>query len=319
MPFRILLATLFCAVAFGSHNLHLHLQKALPLTDPVNTQVRLLPPEFLRFITLGHSNLMADLLWLQLIQYYGATAQEQSSREYLFSYMDTVTSLSPGFESAYIFGSYVLTENPEQVSQALQLLEKGMQHLPDSWALPFQAGFASYLHQKDYAQAADYFTQAAQKPEAPLLAQQMAAQLNRRTNDHERCQMGFQLWQDAYEKAPDGELREKAEKRLIETRFHCDLMLLEALIKQYHHDNQSKWEARVKAAQEVQNSPLPPRPASFYPASLSELVKAEMVNSLPKDPLQRDFIYDAKTGKIQVQPLPWPAYELDLLGYIADK
>lgn len=316
---RLILASLFCVVAFGSHQMHMRLQQVLPLEDPVNTQVRLMPPDFLRFITLGHSNLMADMLWLQLIQYYGATAQEKSSREYLYPYIDTITSLSPGFEDAYIFGSYVLSDTPQQVEQSLQLLEKGMKQLPDSWLIPFQAGFVSYLHQKDYAKAADYFAQAAQRPEAPRLAQQMAAQLNRRTNDYERCQVGFRLWQDAYEKAPEGELRAKAEKRLVETRFHCDLILLEALIKQYHRDALLKWEASVEAAQKSEATKLPPRPASLYPASLAELVKAGMVSSLPKDPLQRNFVYNAKTGKLQVQPLPWRAYELELLGYVVGR
>lgn len=316
---RLILAVLFCAVAFGSHQMHLHLQQKLPLTDSVNTQIRLLPPDFLRFMTLGHSNLTADMLWLQLIQYYGATAQEKSSREHLYAYLDTITSLSPGFESAYIFGSYVLSENPAQVVQSIQLLDKGLQQLPESWMIPFQAGFVSYLHQKDYAKAADYFAQAAQRPEAPRLAQQMAAQLNRRTNDYERCQVGFRLWQDAYEKAPEGELRAKAEKRLVETRFHCDLILLEALIKKYHRDALLKWEASVEAAKKAKADKLPPRPASLYPASLATLVKAGLVSSLPKDPLQRNFVYNAKTGKIQVQPLPWKAYELELLGYVVGR
>ena len=38
---RLILATLFCTVAFGSHLLHMRLQQALPLTDPANEDILL--------------------------------------------------------------------------------------------------------------------------------------------------------------------------------------------------------------------------------------------------------------------------------------
>jgi len=315
---RFVLGFLFLLVSYGVHAMHTQIIKQIPLQDTANSQVRLLPPEFLKFMTFGHSSLAADLLWLQMIQYYGATGQEKSSREFLYQYFDTITSLDPAFEIAYIFASYVLTENKTQQEQALKILEKGSKNLPQSWQIPFQAGFVTYLHLKDYGRAADYFSEAATKPDAPEIAQRMAAQLNKRTNDFERCQISLRLWQDAYEKAPDQEMRERAEKGIIETRVICDLIYLQKLVEKYTEQQKQTWEAAVKAA-EADNKPPPARPASFQPDSLQALVKRQMLPAFPKDPLQRDYVYDAKTGLVKVQELPWRSFELNLKNLVVKK
>ncbi len=301
--FRFFLILLLLPFGWGIHTLHLGLQDKLPLKQNVNQSVRLLPPAFLQMMSLGHQTLMADLIWLQLIQYFGASIEQKVEQTHLFAYIDTLTSLDPDFEDAYVFSSYLLADQPEQ---AMKILKKGIETHPQSWRIPFQAGFIQYLKFKNYSLAAQYFQISAQRPNAPDLPNRFAAQLYKRTDADGHCQISIQLWQDAWEKAPNKELKEQAEKHIIESKIQCDLRQLRQAIQSFKQKTQQAWQTKQK-----EESP-PARPASFLPPNLDALVKAKIVRTIPQDPRQQAYVYSPKTGEVKVKPLAWRPIELKL-------
>ena len=155
---------LLCIPVFiGTHMVHEQLIEQLPLKKNANESFALLPSEFLQLTSLGHDALNADFLWLQLIQYYGAAIKSKQTAIHLYDYFDTLTTLEPHFEQAYIFAAYLMADKPEA---ALKVLKKGMRLNPSSSDIFFQAGFVSFLYLKKPIAAAAYFEQAADLPNA---------------------------------------------------------------------------------------------------------------------------------------------------------
>ncbi|MGV3527152.1 MAG: tetratricopeptide repeat protein [Candidatus Sericytochromatia bacterium] len=308
MLFRVLLGVVLAGVLWATHQTHMKLVQLLPLKQEINAQTLVLPPAFSQLLALGHESLAADLLWLQLIQYYGAVFQQDLPPEHLEAMFDTVTQLDPDFEDAYLFASYLLSDSREQQEAALRILEKGARRMPENWRMPFQIGFVYYLHLDQPLKAASYFEAASRKPGAPDLPARLAAQLYKRTQNQESCELGYRLWLDAFERAPNEELKVRAGRHLAETRMACDLIGLRKAISRFSTLRRQRFEQSVKQAK-ADNKPVPKAP-SFLPPSLAALKQAGLLKEIPQDPLKRAYVYQAKTGQIRAQSLPWKAIDL---------
>lgn len=309
MLLRLFLAALFVPVAWGIHASHLDLREQLKIKSNANQEAMMLPPEFLQLMSFGHDSLMADVLWLQMIQYYGAAHEQDLSPQYLYNYFDTITTLDPDFEAGYVFSSYLLADDKAQLADAVKLLAKGEQNLPNNWVIPFQAGFLNYIQLKNNLKAAQDFERAASKPGAPELASRMAAQLYKKTNDADRCQLSLRLWKNALEQAPNPDLKGRAERHVVETQIYCDLLMLRKALTSYGTASQQSWQKAVAEAK-AKRLPPPKAPPVQAPASLQELVTAGLLSQVPLDPLGRPYLYRAQTGTVIAQALPWKPIDL---------
>jgi hypothetical protein len=85
----------------------------------------------------GYENLIADALWLSLLQYYGdryfADDRTMVNLEEMFS---LITGLDTRFWFAYWLGAWALSDNG-QVEAALRLLERGEAANPDEVNYPY--------------------------------------------------------------------------------------------------------------------------------------------------------------------------------------
>ena len=121
------------------------LQAVQPACDE-GPEMRLYPSgRMLEFLSLGQPTLLADIAWLQAIQYYGKHRmgdRRYPLAEHLF---DVITRIDPGFRSAYVFGALVLEEETRELDQSRALFARGMRANPDDWMIAFQRGFLEYL------------------------------------------------------------------------------------------------------------------------------------------------------------------------------
>lgn len=309
MLFRLFLAALFVPVGWGLHLSHLRVRQKVDVKINLNQQVNLAPPMFLQTLTMGFDSLMADLLWLQLIQYYGAASVEKVAPTHLYQYFDTITSLDPDFEDAYILSGYLLNETPKEKEQALKIMQKGEKNNPKSWLIVTQLGFYYYLYVKDTQKAADTFARAASLPGAPESLSGLAAQLYKRSNQLERCQLSVKLWQNNVQAAPSPELKQRAEQHLIETVIYCDLLALRKALQDYLKQADARWQDALKQAK-LKKQPPPKAPATAPPATLQALVQAGLINRVPQDPFKRAYVYRQNGLSVKVQPLPWKPIDL---------
>jgi hypothetical protein len=132
---------------------------------------------FLRPACLGFDSLVADLLWIKAISYFGGHYLTDRSYKWLYHILDLVTTLDPQFRYPYEFGGIILALEGGSPEQSTLLLKKGIKHYPEYWRLYFYLGFNLFYYQGDFQSASRYITKAAQLPGHPPYLPRLAASL----------------------------------------------------------------------------------------------------------------------------------------------
>jgi hypothetical protein len=167
----------------------------------------------LALATVGHSESFADLAWLRAVQYYGEHRRTDMRFTRLYHVFDILTSLSPRFVPAYVFGSFALAQEGLDFTHAEALMLKGLEANPTSGRLAFELGFLYYVRPggRDLANAAEYFEQAARCPDAPSSSRRFAAYVRQNAGDFTVARA---LWREVIESSDNRYLREMAEREV---------------------------------------------------------------------------------------------------------
>jgi tetratricopeptide (TPR) repeat protein len=121
---------------------------------------------YLRLTALGQENLLADLLYLWAIQYYSTYEAAERYRYLEAVFSDAITELDPHYVDVYCVGALIMSIEAGDSAGALRHLDKGIRHNPDSWLLPYVAGWEAYIHGQ-YDRASRYFDRVRSHPDAP--------------------------------------------------------------------------------------------------------------------------------------------------------
>lgn len=267
-------------------------------------------PEITKIASIGYDSLVADLLWLQLIQYFGNTGNVSNLLPELYSLINNIITLDPYFTDAYIFGAYALVENKE-FDRAANILERGLKSNPEEWYLPYQLGFLYYIYMKNKLAAARWLSKAGDVKDAPVFLKKLAATLY--TDAASDIEIKTQLWQSVYDKAKqegDQVNQEKAYKKLVELKIEKDLETIRKAIKNYQEkakqsdntvypDLLSDDSIKEKKPPEIKASPLP------VLTEIRTLVDMGFIDKFPLDPFNRPYIFNESTQEVDALPLPW--------------
>lgn len=170
-------------------------------------------PKFLRHVSTGFRDIVADVLWFRAMQYYGEWRLGSHGLEYFTHVVDCVLELDPHFEEGYRFASLVLADDMGKPDDAIALLTRGMDANPHSWWLPFEAGFVEYVVRMDEHAASVWFRRAAEVPGAPDFPKRFAAFVAGRAGD---LQVSLVLWQTIAQTTQNEGLRKKAQDYVVQ-------------------------------------------------------------------------------------------------------
>ncbi len=225
----------------------------------------------LRAVSLGEANrlAMSDLIWLQLIQYFGQ-GNPYGRWPSLGKLLDTSTQLDPKSRYPYQFGLIVLPFM-EQVAEAEILAERANRELPDDALLQFYIGSLYQLNVKDYQKAAYHYGRSADLggPGASRSLQGVSLAQLSGSLDERRAAIAF--WQTVYEEAQNELEKERAENWL----GHLILVL--------RIEEEAE---RFKVAN------------GRYPNGLAELQAAGRVPEGLTSPINRQLILSPETGRV---------------------
>jgi tetratricopeptide (TPR) repeat protein len=235
-------------------------------------------PRAVKRLSLGYDGLMADLYWTRAVQYFGDRHVANASHyNLLASLLEITTTLDPHLVVAYQFGANFLSPKPPNGAgmpdKAIQLVEYGIRNNPDDWKLYYELGFIYYMDLKEYGKAADAFARGAKIPDAHPFLKIMAAQMAQHAGD---TQMARALWTTAYQSTQDKQIRGNALAHLRALQVEDDVTTLEDLVAQY--------------SQRVGQTPT----------SLSDLVAAHFLRSVPLDPTGRPYRL-VPGGRVEVE------------------
>jgi tetratricopeptide (TPR) repeat protein len=120
----------------------------------------------LRWLSLGHPTLAANLTWLRAVQYMGDPRADERGWDKLRPLVETVTDLDPKHGYAYQTTG-VLLAGAGLLADSNALLEKGVRNVPNRYILPFHRAVNAFMYAGDYAEAGRWFGIAARTPGAP--------------------------------------------------------------------------------------------------------------------------------------------------------
>ena len=242
-------------------------------SKPKLQQLTYLPSgDYLRVAALGYRELAADLLWLQAIQVMGERKLSEETGHWLYHLLDRITTLDPKFVRAYEAGSHALCILVLLPEESNRLLEKGMQHNPQEWKLPFLLGINYYFEFGDDEKAAEAMALASHLPGAPESLARLAAKL---FVSAKSPQQAVELLAKVYEETSDENVRKMLEIRLKESIVERDLQILEQAISRFQANH------------------------SRRPERLENLVEPGMLRELPMEPFGGRYLYEPATGIVR--------------------
>jgi tetratricopeptide (TPR) repeat protein len=123
--------------------------------------------KFLKRYSFGFDNLIADLIWIQLIQEASHEPVKSDDLSWEYAQVDAVTALDHRFTHAYSFGAVFVSIFRQDIAGAEKILRKWVKRQPRNWRAHYMLGFHYYDNVQDYEKASHHVLQAATLPKSP--------------------------------------------------------------------------------------------------------------------------------------------------------
>jgi tetratricopeptide (TPR) repeat protein len=189
--FVLVLLVLACAAGVVAY------QATRPARAPANPRVFVPSSKFFEDFSPSFRTSIADAYYLMTVQYYGEHVRGDGRLDSLPAMLDLVTTLSPRFTRAYLFGAFALID-AGRPDASYELLQKGVKANPDDWRFPAYLGFFAYRYgegkDKDLI-AAQWYQKAAEIPGSPDYLKRLAAVLLAKGGEAEKAIL---MWGQAY-------------------------------------------------------------------------------------------------------------------------
>ena len=238
-------------------------------TTAAEEPVYLPKAEYLRPMSLGWQNVLADVLWFRAINYFGQHYRSDRAYPWLARMCDLVTDLDAHAEHVYRFTGVILPWEVNQADAGIRLLEKGIVQFPDSWLLQYHLGFNYYFFKNDYERALEHLRRATALPGAhPSITRLVAVLAAHRYGPETTVQFLSELAQDV----DSPEIRGVVEEHIQEAHLAAGLARIDAAAQTY----------RERTGQS--------------PPSVDTLVAAGLLDAVPSDPFGGHYEIDPATG-----------------------
>ncbi|MGB8953365.1 MAG: hypothetical protein WCC06_11955 [Candidatus Aminicenantales bacterium] len=233
--------------------------------------------KYLKLAAFGYSSLLADLVFLWAIQYYGDYSIPDRFRYFEHIFM-IISELDPRYIDSYQVGALIALYDAKDVHLALKLFDLGLAKNPDMWIFPLEAGHYAQMYIKDYDLARDYYKKAMEIEGAPAIAQRLYANAAFKTMDYRTA---WETWIEIYRTSQDEQVKKIASNHLYQVKAAVDIRAIKTALQQFREKFRRN------------------------PSELAQLVRAGFLPSLFKDFDGRDYLYDPQTGEVTPPIIPW--------------
>lgn len=233
--------------------------------------------KYLRYATFGYSSLMADLIYIWAIQYYSdhTIPERYDNLDHIFS---IIADLDPRYLDPYEMGAIIAVYEAKDPFLAFKVLDRGLEKNPDEWIFPYQAGHYAALTLRDYELAREYYKKTMEIEGAPEIANRLYADAAFKGTDYRKA---WQSWGEVYQKTEDERIKKIASNHLYQVKSAMDLARLKKAIEKYREQY------------------------GRFPDELEQLVGAGILDSVPKDLDEKDYIYNPETGEVESSLVWW--------------
>jgi hypothetical protein len=174
------------------------LEAAVGMSGPDEEPGYLPPPRLARSLSFGYENLVADLMWIRTVQYFGKHLESDRRYPQLPALLDVTLGVDPHFVEAYRYGAEFLWL-AGHTGRTVSVLEEGYRENPERWELPHDLGRLYFLQLTDYAQALRWWVITERLPGSPPYLPRFIARLQAKVGNIETA---LELW-EAIENDPN--------------------------------------------------------------------------------------------------------------------
>lgn len=258
-------------------NLKLKLDRITRQKIPGSSIIYIPSGKSLKYATFGHSSLLADLVYLWAIQYYSdySIPDRFNYLEHIFS---IIAELDPHYFDPYDVGAFIAAYEAQDLELALQILDMGLEKNPEEWYFPYMAGHYLQFLKKDHERAQEYYRKSMAVEGAPPITRRLYANALFKATDY---QSALKAWMEIYQTAEDERVRKIADNHIYQVKAAIDIENIKEAIARYREKY------------------------GHNPMELSQLVRAGLLPSLPRDLDGNDYLYDSRTGEVKVPTIPW--------------
>jgi tetratricopeptide (TPR) repeat protein len=270
----ILILCLSCLLFMG---LKLEIDKVSRQKIPGSSIIYIPSGKYLKMVTFGFSSVMADLVYIWAIQYFGNTAIPDKLDHFVHIF-SIISELDPRYVDPYEVGALIALYDIKDVALSIKMLDMGFAKNPDLWIFPLEAGHYAQLYKKDFPLAREYYKKAMDIPGAPDIAKRLYANAAFKVMD---IKTAWETWLEVYETAKEERVKKIASNHLYNIKATVDIRGLRSVLEKY----------KAKYGR--------------YPDKLSGIVAAGLLPFIPKDYDNKDYVYDPKTGDVKTAVIPW--------------
>lgn len=183
------------------------------------------PPDFIKYFTLGFTNAVADIFWLRLIQdmdYCGGfnlTETKWDGREdqkpicrngWVAKMFNLITELSPNFYLVYRVGVTALPIIVGDLEGAEKFIMKATTRYPNDWTIAYRSAYFYIFEKKDPVRAAELLKIAGQNG-APEWVLSLSARLY---DEGGQLLLGIGVLEETIKATKEEAFRESLQKKL---------------------------------------------------------------------------------------------------------
>jgi len=210
----------------------------------------------LRWLSLGHTTLAANLMWLRAVQYIGEPRAGRRGWDKLHPVVDLVTDLDPRHGYAYQVAG-VMLGSVGRVAESNAILEKGARAVPERYNLPLLRAFNAFYYQDDWSAAGRWAEVAARAPGAPTHLRQSVLAYYVKGN---RADAAVAFLEEMRRSADDDESRKALDEQLRRARYEAAAATIDEAVERYRQDRGlgPLWVERLVAAGYLPRLPADP-------------------------------------------------------------
>jgi hypothetical protein len=188
----------------------------------------------LKALSLGHTELAADLVVIKALVYFGVQISAKGDFKWLENYLQTAVDLDPRWRAPYKWAGIATMYNGQKITNSSVMLsshflELGVKQFPGDWELAFMLGcnYLFELHTDDRAQreawtrqGAEWVRHAAIVGGAPPWVPLLAATILRKEGQEEAA---VRHLEEVYLTTQDDKTKEEVRNRLMALKSKLDL------------------------------------------------------------------------------------------------
>jgi len=225
--------------------------------------------KYVRLVTLGYDSFAGELLWFNLISYFGSQYQGNRDYPWLKSMCSLVSELNPHAQHVFEFCATILAWEAKRYEDSTELLSRAIALHPRVWRFRYLRGFNYWYFHEDREKAREDMLAGSKLSDAPPFLASIAARLMAETED---ISTAIEFLENTLQRTKEPQAYAAIEEKLKSAYLTRDLSFL----------------AEAKRRFELKHQ----RPLT----AIEELIKGGIITKLPSEPFGGQYRYENQSG-----------------------